>query len=209
MSKINDLKQLVSNNSDDLEIGDLVLNFFSKEFKAEDYAHLFRQERWKEGIYCPFCQSNNIKKQPTSDRHIFKYLCLDCNSLFEDDTGSPLSGSNIPLQIWLQCWYLSQYCNSLQYIAEKLHLDINIIINMLNGLQHLFKAETILLKNKDHNDELLNNRSSSQQIYHEEKFKKFLILGGDTGKQPLDTAEYRRQKNNKQNNKFNQNKPNI
>ena len=208
MSKINNLKKHLSNNADDVDIGSLILSFFHKEFSNEDYLHVLRQERWKLGIHCPFCQSGNITKQSVANNHVFKYLCLDCNAVFEDDTGSPLSSSTIPLQIWIQCWYLSQYCNSLQYIADKLHLDVNVIINMLRGLQHLFQTEASILKTKDSvnslNDEILN-----QKHLTEDTFKKFLILGGDTGNQPLDTAEYRRQKTIKHNNNISNKKPNM
>jgi transposase-like protein len=208
MSKINNLKKHLSNNTDDSDIGDLILSFFHKEFSNEDYLHVLRQERWKFGIHCPFCQSGNITKQSVSENHVFKYLCLDCNAVFEDDTGSPLSSSTIPLQIWIQCWYLSQYCNSLQYIADKLNLDLNTIVTMLRGMQHLFQTEAVLLKTNDSinsvNSEILNKKNLI-----EETFKKFLILGGDTGKQPLDTAEYRRQKTIKHSNKDIKKKPNM
>ncbi|MGD0465534.1 MAG: hypothetical protein ABSA84_02440 [Gammaproteobacteria bacterium] len=208
MSKINNLKKHLSNNTDDSDIGDLILSFFHKEFSNEDYLHVLRQERWKFGIHCPFCQSGNITKQSVSENHVFKYLCLDCNAVFEDDTGSPLSSSTIPLQIWIQCWYLSQYCNSLQYIADKLNLDLNTIVTMLRGMQHLFQTEAILLKTNDSinsvNSEILNKKNLI-----EETFKKFLLLGGDTGKQPLDTAEYRRQKTIKHGNKDIKKKPNM
>lgn len=205
MSKINNLKQYISNNQDEAEIGDLVLNFFNKEFTDADYFHLFRQERWKYGVYCPFCKSINIEKQPYSEsNHLLKYLCLDCNKIFEDDSESPLSGSIIPLQIWLQCWYLSQYCDSLQYIADKLNLDLNIIMNMINKLKHLFQNETLIIKAKQ---QLTVKDKNMAAI--EEEFKKFLILGNETGKQPSDTAEYRRQKNIKNHNHQNiKNKPN-
>lgn len=199
MSKINELKTRLSNVPDNAEIGDLVLNFFSKEFLDQDYAHLFRQERWKMGIYCPACHSNNIQKQSTNAHHLFTYICLDCNNIFEDDTGSAVAGSSIPLSVWLQLWYLNQYCNSLQYIADKLNLDLNTIINMLQGLKQLFQQDSAILK-KESNLSERNNISSPNHIRQEERFKKFLILGGDSGKQPIDTAEYRRQKNIKKHN---------
>lgn len=209
MSKINDLKKQLSDVSDNAEIGDLVLNFFNKEFNTQDYMHLFRQERWKIGIYCPFCYSNNVKKLSTNSiTHVFKYVCLDCDAVFADDTGSPLSGSNIPLQIWLQLWYLNQYCTSLQYIADKLNLDLNIVINMLHSMRQLFQQDQLLAdKNNSLNE--VNNLSNKTTLHLEEKFKKFLILGGDTGKQPFDTAEYRRQKNIKNNNNQPNKKPRV
>ena len=74
-----------------------------------------------------------------SENFYFKYICLDCNQVFGDESGTPLSGSVIPLQIWIQCWYLSQYCDSIQHIADKLNLDINIIINMVNRIHSLYK----------------------------------------------------------------------
>ena len=208
MSKINNLKKHLSNNADDIDIGSLILNFFDKEFSQEDYLHVLRQERWKFGIHCPFCQSGNIKKQFTPEGRVFKYLCLDCNSIFEDDTGSPLSGSTIPLQLWIQCWYLSQYCNSLQYIADKLNLDLNTITNMLHSMQHLFQTDALILKTKDSKN-FVNNEILNKKSHIEEAFKKFIILGGDTGRQPIDTAEHRRQKDIKHNNQTNKKKPNI
>lgn len=200
MSKINELKTRLSDVSDNAEIGDLVLNFFSKEFIDQDYAHLFRQERWRMGLYCPACHSNNVKKQSTnSNNHLFTYICLDCNNIFEDDTGSDFAGSNIPLSVWLQLWYLNQYCNSLQYIADKLNLDLNTIINMLQSMKQLFQQDPALLKQKTNlNDK--HNMTSMHHLRQEEKFKKFVMFGGDSGKQPVDTAEYRRQKNIKENN---------
>ena len=147
MSKLNNLKKQLTNITNDCDLTDLILNFFNKEFSSQDYLHLLRQERWKFGIYCPFCQSINIQKQPINeDENILRYLCLNCNSVFEDDTGSPLSGSGIPLHIWLQCWYLSQYCGSMQCIADRLNLDLGTIINMLHNMQNLFQAETLILK---------------------------------------------------------------
>ena len=198
MSKINDLKKHIVGCINNSNLVDLILNFFHKEFKEQDYLHTLRQERWKFGVHCPFCQSANIQKQQNSTEFHAQYLCLDCNEVFDDQTGTPLAGSSIPLQTWIHCWYLSQYCHSPQYIADKLNIDINILINMLHGMQNIFASDTVTAKLKNLPNSI-NTKLYDNKKRNEAESKKNLFSQGDTSKQPTDTREYRRQKNKNKN----------
>jgi transposase-like protein len=68
---------------------------------------LVRQHRWPEGVRCPHCDGASVARHGHDDtqRHRQRYRCRQCQSRFDDLTGTVLAGRHQPLRVWLLCLY--------------------------------------------------------------------------------------------------------
>jgi transposase-like protein len=59
-----------------------------------------RQLRWKNGVACPCCDSNETIRRGFDgpDKHLRRYGCKSCGRRFDDLTGTALS-------VWVLCLY--------------------------------------------------------------------------------------------------------
>lgn len=156
-----------------------------------------RLERWQPSIHCPDCYSGHIKRlpqlPPTSPlKH--RYRCMDCGSIFNDDSGTPLERSVPPLNIWMQVWYLMGCTESLSYIASKLNLDLGIIEYMAEQLRILFKTDHPLTRFVDYDEWSKKSKHLRDQL-KDDLLKQYERLSADIATIPKDTAEFRRQQN--------------
>ena len=156
-----------------------------------------REERWKEKIICPYCEADDIKRLPIETQKSpfnYRYLCLSCDSKFNDDSETPFEQGVPPLKTWMQCWYLVGCTNSYQYIAAKLGLELALVERMINQLQKLFKAKQPLNKNVSNFDEWSKQNSELYEKKLQQAIQsKKVLLTGETTQNPTDTGEYRRQ----------------
>jgi transposase-like protein len=85
---------------------------------------LFRKLRWKNGYYCPFCDSNKLRKRGKHSRHegCQRYECLKCNHRFDDVTGTIFSGRHQSAAVWVVYIYLMGLNVSNAQIAQELGL---------------------------------------------------------------------------------------
>ena len=98
---------------------DAVERFGTKE-QAETF---FVNQRWPDGVDCPFCDSDNIQERPT--RKPQPYRCRDCRRDFSVTVGTLLHRSHIPLAKWAVAFYL--YATNLKGVSSmKLHRDLGI-----------------------------------------------------------------------------------
>jgi transposase-like protein len=154
-----------------------------------------RLERWHPNIHCPKCRSSHLRRliNPTAkSSHNHRYLCLDCETEFNDDSGTPFEKGVPPINTWMQCWYLLGCTDSTQYIAHKLGLDIHIIELMIRQLQKTFNAKKPLTRFSGYNE------WSKQAAELRKKLKADLLdqyerLDADVSFVPKDTEEHRRQ----------------
>lgn len=154
-----------------------------------------RQERWHINIHCPDCQSTHLKrlaqKTPQSVYN-YRYRCLDCGSIFNDDTGTPIEKGSPPLNSWMQCWYLMGCTESLLYIANKLGLDLPMVEEMARQLQKTFKAKKPLTRFVGFTEWHKQSQALRTQL-KEDLLKQYEKLNANVATQPKDTAEFRRQ----------------
>ena len=95
---------------------------FSTVEKAEAW---FIEQRWPNGIACPFCGSLNIAKVASRKPQPFRCREKECRKHFSVKTGTVLHSSNIPLNKWAIGFYL--YMTSLKGVSSmKLHRDLGI-----------------------------------------------------------------------------------
>ncbi len=78
------------------------VNEFSDEAKAEAW---FVQRRWKNGIRCPYCDSENISPR-TNGRKTPAYRCNPCKRDFTVKTGTIMHDSKLSLSTWAMAFYL-------------------------------------------------------------------------------------------------------
>ena len=96
-----------------------------------------RSIRWPDGVCCPKCCSSKIARygrdhtQPARQR----YHCKDCNSYFDDLTGTIFEGHHQPLRIWIPCLYLMGLNLSNLQIAAELDLNKDDVQNMTRALR--------------------------------------------------------------------------
>ncbi len=106
-----------------------------------------RQARWPTGIHCTGCHSDNIRRLPqlpSDSEHNHRYRCLDCRLEFNDDDGivGGDEGGASSLSIWMQCWYLMGWTDSLSYIAHSLGLDLKHVEWMVQRLRDILGHAT-------------------------------------------------------------------
>ena len=66
--------------------------------EEEDYAwELFRRLRWKEGVRCPYCGSDQIRTKGTKKKGARVYNCRECGRRFSDLSGTGLAGLRMSL----------------------------------------------------------------------------------------------------------------
>ncbi len=97
-----------------------VVKKFDTEEKAEAW---FIEQRWPDGVTCPFCQSTEVSPRPTRKPQPFR--CRACRKDFSVKTGTVLHSSNIPLSKWAIGFYL--FMTNLKGVSSmKLHRDLGI-----------------------------------------------------------------------------------
>ena len=83
----------------------------------------FEEVRWADGRYCGHCGSEHTK--PVKNEKPMPYWCTDCRKYFSIKTGTPMHGSNLPLQKWVIAFYLMS--TSLKGVSSmKIHRDLGI-----------------------------------------------------------------------------------
>ncbi len=99
---------------------------FPDDASAEEW---FVQNRWFDGIACPHCGSDNIKKTPTHPT--MPYRCRkskkrgSCGKYFSVKTGTFMEASNLGYQDWLYAMYL--VVTNLKSVASmKMHRELKI-----------------------------------------------------------------------------------
>ena len=97
-----------------------VVKQFDTEEKAEAW---FIEQRWPDGVRCPFCDSEEVSPRPTRKPQPFR--CRACRKDFSVKTGTVFHSSKIPLSKWAIGFYL--YMTSLKGVSSmKLHRDLGI-----------------------------------------------------------------------------------
>ncbi len=154
-----------------------------------------RQDRWYLNIYCPECLSTHLKRLaqiPPQSVHNHRYKCLDCGTIFNDDSGTPIEKGVPPLNIWMQCWYLMGCTDSFSYIAHKLGLDLATVEKMARQLQKTFNAKQPLTRFIGFTEWHKQSQHLRDQL-KDDLMRQYEKLNANVATQPTDTAEFRRQ----------------
>jgi transposase-like protein len=103
---------------------------------AKCYA-LVRQHRWPDGVRCPQCGSADVVRNGRDDtqRHRQRYWCKECDSRFDDLTGTVLAGHHPPLRVWVLCLYFMGLNLSNRQIAQELDLSVSEVQTMTEQLR--------------------------------------------------------------------------
>jgi transposase-like protein len=101
-----------------------------------------RRKRWPHGVVCPKCTSNRVKKNGhrKSRPDCQKYLCKNCDYLFNDLTGTSFQGKHLPLSVWVVLLYLMGLNLSNAQIAMELELDPDVAQDMASTLRKEIQA---------------------------------------------------------------------
>lgn len=96
-----------------------------------------RQMRWKAGVCCPKCNSQNVIKRGKDETQAERqrYLCKNCHAHFDDLSDTIFAGHHQPLRMWLLCLYLMGLNLSNGQIAQELDLDKDVVHDMTTQLR--------------------------------------------------------------------------
>jgi transposase-like protein len=106
-----------------------------------------RKLRWPEGVRCPHCESDNIKKRGHHDRYSYRqrYICNKCQKQFDDLSETVFEGHHRPLREWVLCLYFMGLNLSNKQIAEELELPENEVQMMTTQLREGVQVKKSLL----------------------------------------------------------------
>ena len=85
----------------------------------------FAQQRWPEGLHCPYCGSTNV--QSGAKHKTMPYRCREkeCAKRFSGRTKTPMESSKLGFQVWAIALY--QVTTNLKGVSSmKLHRDLGI-----------------------------------------------------------------------------------
>lgn len=97
----------------------------------------FRSLRWVNGVYCPQCKSYNIVNRGMQGR-VRRYSCKDCNSNFNDFTGTIFYKSRIPMNKMLYILF-----NMDDKTITQLSEETGYSRQCISRLKHLFDKKLI------------------------------------------------------------------
>jgi transposase-like protein len=108
---------------------------------AKCYA-LVRQQRWPDGVRCPGCGGATVIRHGRDDtqEHRQRYRCKECDTRFDDLTGTALAGHHQPLRVWVLCLRLMGLDLSNRQIARELDLGETDVQVMAEQLRQGFAA---------------------------------------------------------------------
>ena len=97
-----------------------IVKRFDTEEKAETW---FIEQRWPDGVVCPFCESLEVSPRPNRKPQPFR--CRACRKDFSVKTGTLLHRSHLPLSKWAVAYYL--FATNLKGVSSmKLYRDLGI-----------------------------------------------------------------------------------
>lgn len=76
---------------------------------------LFREERWKNGVICPECVSDNVNRNGLRNDGVQQYKCKKCGLAFNDRTGTLFSKTQMSIG---ECLMIIKSYNSGKNISE-------------------------------------------------------------------------------------------
>ena len=97
-----------------------------KQFDTEEKAEAwFIEQRWPNGVACPFCGSQNVAAVASRKPQPFRCREKECRKSFSVKTGTLLHSSNMALSKWAIAFFL--YSTNLKGVSSmKLHRDLGI-----------------------------------------------------------------------------------
>ena len=123
---------------------------------------LVRQHRWPDGVRCPACGSGTVARHGRDDTqpHRQRYRCPECQTRFDDPSGTALAGRHRPLRVWVLCLSLMGLHLSNRQIAQELGLSVRDVQGMTEHLRTglVAKAPAVVLDGTVEVDEVYVRR---------------------------------------------------
>lgn len=113
-------------------------DYLSNEFSVpsdERITTIFRCIRWANGVYCPKCRSFEINNRGTYG-NLNRYTCKNCNTNFNDFTGTMFHKSKISLG---EIFYI--LCNLGNKNIKQMSEELNCSRQSIHRISKLFNEE--------------------------------------------------------------------
>ena len=108
-------------------------------------ANLLEQVRWRDGLYCPRCQSESVIKHG-SYREYQRYLCKDCDRTFNPKTGTIFAHAKIGLDRLLFAFYsFLRFNTSIRQLDAEIDVSYRSLRRRVEQFARTLDAPTINL----------------------------------------------------------------
>lgn len=136
-------------------------------------ARILRKQRWKAGIYCPYCGCvNDIATHSISKKGIKRYFCHNCMKTFTDLTRTIYERTKVPLWKWIYGLILLLESTASISAAE---LSRNIEVSYPTALKMLRKIRKSL--ENDRFEGTLKGIVESDEAWFSKKKNQTVLLG--------------------------------
>ena len=167
------------NGANDAELS--VYEFFELIPDEQSAMEFIEQERWPDGVVCPHCESERVRKLSRSNR----YQCNNCRKKFGVRTGTIFERSHIPLRKWLYAIYVMQTARkgiSSVQLGKELGIRQSSAWFMLHRIREAMAPDLVKLKGEVEIDEawvggLEKNKHSKKKLHKNWVQGKQIVLG--------------------------------
>jgi transposase-like protein len=132
--------------------------FFSDQSKNnkisdEEFLQLIENKFFSAEKLCPRCESSSFVKNGKNRLRRQRYVCKDCDKIFSDMTGSPLSYTKKPPEKWIKYMECMSAGLTIRKSAEIVKININTAFHWRHKILSVIKCISV----KYDNDLLLLN----------------------------------------------------
>ncbi|CEG13135.1 conserved hypothetical protein [groundwater metagenome] len=109
----------------------------------KDCLEMIEKARWKDGVFCPYCKSQEVVKNGWDDSDgvkVQKYMCKHCEKTFNVKTKTIFENSKIPLQKWFTMISLLG-TNSILFLSEFLNIAYSNAYRMAKKIRSVISVE--------------------------------------------------------------------
>ncbi|CEG13225.1 conserved hypothetical protein [groundwater metagenome] len=109
----------------------------------KDCLEMIEKARWKDGVFCPYCKSQEVVKNGWDDSDgvkVQKYMCKHCEKTFNVKTKTIFENSKIPLQKWFMMIALLG-TNSILFLSEFLNIAYSNAYRIAKKIRSVISVE--------------------------------------------------------------------
>jgi transposase-like protein len=107
-------------------------------------AEVLRELRWKNGVKCVWCGSQDVVKNGSYLQHYQKYMCRGCGRFFNDKTGTIFEYSKLDVREWLYITRELEKNKSINRISKDLGRRYKHVMRIAHEIMRRVEARRFL-----------------------------------------------------------------
>jgi transposase-like protein len=106
----------------------------------EDCLQSLRRQRWPDGVTCPHCGGTNTIKKGRTSKGAQRYRCRDCESIFNDLTGTIFADHRLSLS---EMFYIIRKTDELKttHLARQLDRSYKSVLDFVHKIDDVHKQD--------------------------------------------------------------------